>query len=1066
MSSIEPDHQPAIPIQREPTIQDIGPGKINRATQNLQTCVDVKNIREIEDFFLKNHPSITLMLIDGGLDKTVVQNAAKVLLDYYAEEGHFNHFVDFTMHLRSYSHPEKGTLFAKVKNEVAFAAKTFIEDAGEDYEKLANFFALTDPELLKELSNSGLATGTLSRVFQKLVDHCVRENKVHELNTFLGQDRETIKHLVDDGLSLQLVSKGVERGVQKAFQDHENQVPHDELIDLQDKLSAAVEGEDNRYVREVGENWYSPFLHPQKVLRSIKHKRAAHHVMEEIDGYLPVERQRKVRRIKSELAEIYQKIQDLGQQFSIGLKNKKVFSFVEKEDEGSKKAIKAFKTVMEREMQKAYEMEVTSFVHNGKKVYLSDLIDKFLSTDWSREVLPLASKKTQNKYENLSILEYEREIANLDLSEKLDYLRNKIKDPNYPQEMKEIFVSHAHEWLTWDEPLATENNPQRLKESVQRFLDAAKESIPPENHHRVLLVGIEQIYINREAESQPLQSSSITQQTTIPKKRIRSRSRRRRVTTKVSELVTRSDVLLNTLPSLDTAATAEAAAPPSDTHRATGEARRETDSPEIPIDQRTLNRNLIANRKKIALQDFQRIYKMIDEASNDESVKLYKEDYTIKVGRKIKKGTTARRGAVDEILGVVKKLATLGEQEIKLTDDRTITLEGFLDKLSQTGWWRSKKDQDYRRTEIGKCRREVVRLKQNLPQPENTLKRRGWKILGDRLKTKHHEFRKAKMVKEGSEVDKVFSGAHKVVTIYEDAQSKAAVAHVKIKDRSPLTLASMEREVHNLQKLRGCDNIVQFHNKVYYGDQEGYLQEFCGGGTIDEYLSSVDDELIRSRIAFDILKGIQQAHSKGIIHRDLHEENVMIQLNEDGSFKKAVLVDLGEGYDPNYGDEKKSKKAHLKLLTPATIEMYAGDNLDIVLAAGLKAFENGVDYWAAFMLLSKIYLKDFADFNFQKQCMKELKKVPQSEEKIRELQGLMINESAAIIQRLRDEGCPIVNEIEKLVFATQTGQPPIDEIVMEAAMNLPLPDGEVVHIQHIDEDSEEDGFIEVEPIDE
>ena len=91
---------------------------------------------------------------------------------------------------------------------------------------------------------------------------------------------------------------------------------------------------------------------------------------------------------------------------------------------------------------------------------------------------------------------------------------------------------------------------------------------------------------------------------------------------------------------------------------------------------------------------------------------------------------------------------------------------------------------------------------------------------------------------------------------------------------------------------------IQSRNLVHSTDS-GFLKgnpfivmEFCDGGDLSQYIGKADAPL--SRIAYDILNGLNDLHVNGKVHRDLKPENVLFK--SDGT---AVLTDFGISGDRN-----------------------------------------------------------------------------------------------------------------------------------------------------------------------
>ena len=92
--------------------------------------------------------------------------------------------------------------------------------------------------------------------------------------------------------------------------------------------------------------------------------------------------------------------------------------------------------------------------------------------------------------------------------------------------------------------------------------------------------------------------------------------------------------------------------------------------------------------------------------------------------------------------------------------------------------------------------------------------------------------------------------------------------------------------------VNGQANIVKF-NEVHSDSSKNevyILSELCSGGTlldlIEKYNSKLSEAQI-THICIDICKGLQHMHSKGIAHRDIKVENILLQ---NKSFK---LCDFG-----------------------------------------------------------------------------------------------------------------------------------------------------------------------------
>lgn len=87
-------------------------------------------------------------------------------------------------------------------------------------------------------------------------------------------------------------------------------------------------------------------------------------------------------------------------------------------------------------------------------------------------------------------------------------------------------------------------------------------------------------------------------------------------------------------------------------------------------------------------------------------------------------------------------------------------------------------------------------------------------------------------------------------------------------------------------------NLVHSIDAGYLNGNPYLVMEFCDGGDLSRYVGRNNADL--SRIAYDVLNGLNDLHSNGKVHRDLKPENVLFK--SDGT---AVLTDFGISGDRN-----------------------------------------------------------------------------------------------------------------------------------------------------------------------
>ena len=69
--------------------------------------------------------------------------------------------------------------------------------------------------------------------------------------------------------------------------------------------------------------------------------------------------------------------------------------------------------------------------------------------------------------------------------------------------------------------------------------------------------------------------------------------------------------------------------------------------------------------------------------------------------------------------------------------------------------------------------------------------------------------------------------------------------------------------------------------------------EYCNGGDLRKDMSQLKDKFYTieqaSTILADIIRGLEVVHSKGIIHRDIKIENILVSIEENG---KKVSIEI------------------------------------------------------------------------------------------------------------------------------------------------------------------------------
>jgi serine/threonine-protein kinase len=133
-----------------------------------------------------------------------------------------------------------------------------------------------------------------------------------------------------------------------------------------------------------------------------------------------------------------------------------------------------------------------------------------------------------------------------------------------------------------------------------------------------------------------------------------------------------------------------------------------------------------------------------------------------------------------------------------------------------------------------------------------------------------------------------------------------ALAHIKcvIKlvlvemTRHPMIISRYHNEAKALALLRH-DNIVKLHGLGVLDDGQLYLRfEYVEGKSLDRYLAEHGGRLpLRKAVnfVFQLCWALQHAHDRGVIHRDLKPDNMMIEVDPPGSHVKERIKILDFG---------------------------------------------------------------------------------------------------------------------------------------------------------------------------
>ena len=144
-------------------------------------------------------------------------------------------------------------------------------------------------------------------------------------------------------------------------------------------------------------------------------------------------------------------------------------------------------------------------------------------------------------------------------------------------------------------------------------------------------------------------------------------------------------------------------------------------------------------------------------------------------------------------------------------------------------------------------------------------------------------------------------GATKTVYLVLDTllDREVAFALINIRGLDQSDRSRIQREAQTMAKLGEHPNIVQIYD---FGQDDGrpfMVLQLIAGGTADGLAKSAQGGIVDfqtvTRVSTDVCKGLEFAHSKGVVHRDLKPGNIW--LSADGV---AMIGDFGIALSPSY----------------------------------------------------------------------------------------------------------------------------------------------------------------------
>ncbi|MBR0161005.1 MAG: protein kinase [Oscillospiraceae bacterium] len=116
-------------------------------------------------------------------------------------------------------------------------------------------------------------------------------------------------------------------------------------------------------------------------------------------------------------------------------------------------------------------------------------------------------------------------------------------------------------------------------------------------------------------------------------------------------------------------------------------------------------------------------------------------------------------------------------------------------------------------------------------------------------------------------------------------------------------------EARTLSEFVGNEHIIKILNYFEENDTAYFAMEFIEGATLKQYMETLHRPLRieeANRYLLPIMEALEWVHSKGIVHRDISPDNIMIRT--DG---KAKLIDFGAARNST-GEKSKSLDVVLK----------------------------------------------------------------------------------------------------------------------------------------------------------
>mmetsp|Transcript_15833 Transcript_15833/g.42587 ORF Transcript_15833/g.42587 Transcript_15833/m.42587 type:complete len:391 (-) Transcript_15833:380-1552(-) len=140
-------------------------------------------------------------------------------------------------------------------------------------------------------------------------------------------------------------------------------------------------------------------------------------------------------------------------------------------------------------------------------------------------------------------------------------------------------------------------------------------------------------------------------------------------------------------------------------------------------------------------------------------------------------------------------------------------------------------------------------------------------------------------------------GYGKVTRAVDATQHPPLVAACKWIDTRRMKRSAIEREVRICQKMHH-QNVCSIMDYVFIDPTAYVFLELCSGGELFERVISAGrmEEHVARAYMIELCSGVQHCHSRGVVHRDLKLENVMLT---DKGVIKVIDFGLAAEYEAN-----------------------------------------------------------------------------------------------------------------------------------------------------------------------